>query len=677
MTDPDVTLARRGHIDIFRWLWRSYARTALVPLVLVEFALVGAYLLTHSYMADTNITLLREQARNRLAELVDGQAAMIGEKLDVVGSHTEILRRGAEDVFASPRAPDPAELARYTLSPTGVYYKPEDDGGAALYYSAATPIGEAEQRKAVQSAALDPLMRNIAAASPLAMQIYLNTADSMNRIYPFFDVLKQYPPKLSIPDFNFYYEADAKHNPERKVVWTEVYLDPAGKGWMSSCIAPVYTGDVLQGVVGLDVTVEAFVKQVLDLQIPWGGYALLVNRDGGIMAMPAAAEMELGLSELTSHHYSEAILREELKPDAFNIRRHPLLQDLSREISASGAAGVSKVRISGEQLAAWSTIPQTGWTLLAIVSEKNIYAESDLLAKRFRNIGLLMITGMVVFYIAFFLFLYSRARSMARVLGEPLAALTHIAEDIGRGNYQQSPPETPVIELQRAAQEIVNMGKVLGQSNESLREARDAAEQANSSRSSFISQMTHELRTPMNAIIGFAQLLELDRERLDPEHREFVEHIHSSAKRLLGLLNRVIEVARSGKIPAPENHEALLAGVQLSSGKPAPVAPAGAAEAKTPRPAAIAVATAQGGAIAGSPEHTEQVRKLLADVQLLLRSHSFSSVSRFRSLQQLLKEHPEAASIAAIGKLIEEMRFPEALEQLQSLSLEPATGTKE
>ncbi len=266
---------------------------------------------------------------------------------------------------------------------------------------------------------------------------------------------------------------------------------------------------------------------------------------------------------------------------------------------------------------------------------------------------------------------------MARVLGEPLAALTHIAEDIGRGNYQQSPPETPVIELQRTAQEIVNMGKVLGQSNESLREARDAAEQANSSRSSFISQMTHELRTPMNAIIGFAQLLELDRERLDPEHREFVEHIHSSAKRLLGLLNRVIEVARSGKIPAPENHEALLAGVQLSSGKPAPVAPAEAAEAKTSRPAAIAVPTAQGGAIAGSPEHTEQVRKLLADVQLLLRSHSFSSVSRFRSLQQLLKEHPEAASIAAIGKLIEEMRFPEALEQLQSLSLEPATGTKE
>ena len=673
MTEPGTTPpGGGGQIDIFRWLWRSYARTALIPLVLVECVLVGAYLLTHNYMAGANISLLREQARNRLAELVDGQANRIGEKLDTVRVETEIFRRATEHVFATDSEPAPAEAARYALSADGVYYTPKDDGGAALYYSGAVPVGETEKRKALKTAALDPLMRNIRQASPLVMQIYLNTFDSMNRIYPFFDVLKQYPPKMVIPEFNFYYEADAARNPDRNTVWTEVYLDPAGQGWMASCIAPVYTGDFLQGVVGLDVTVEVFVKQVLDLQIPWGGYALLVSRDGGIMAMPPAAELALGLSELTSHHYSEAILREELKPDAFNIRKHPLLQDIARDISSSGATGVSETEISGKQLAAWSTIPQTGWTLLAIVPEKNIYAESDALATRFRNIGLLMITGLLIFYVAFFLFLYVRAREMAHVLGKPLGELNAIAEDIGRGNYQQTAPQTPVLELQRTAQQIVNMGKVLGQSNESLREARDAAEQANASRSSFISQMTHELRTPMNAIIGFAQLLELDRDRLDPEHREFVEHIHSSAKRLLGLLNRVIEVARSGKVPTPENHESMLAGVQ---GAPARPAQTPAREPATT--AAPAKAPAAAGPEAGSPEHAEKVRSLVAEVQLLLRSHSFSSVSRFRSLQQLLKDHPEAAAIAAIGKLIEEMRFREALDQLQALPLEHATGAKE
>ena len=283
-----------------------------------------------------------------------------------------------------------------------------------------------------------------------------------------------------------------------------------------------------------------------------------------------------------------------------------------------------------------------------------------------------MITGLLIFYVAFFLFLYVRAREMAHVLGKPLGELNAIAEDIGRGNYQQTVPQTPVLELQRTAQQIVNMGKVLGQSNESLREARDAAEQANASRSSFISQMTHELRTPMNAIIGFAQLLELDRDRLDPEHREFVEHIHSSAKRLLGLLNRVIEVARSGKVPTSENHESMLAGVQGAPARPAQT-PAREPAATT----APAKAPAAAGPEAGSPEHAEKVRSLVAEVQLLLRSHSFSSVSRFRSLQQLLKDHPEAEAIAAIGKLIEEMRFREALDQLQALPLEHATGEKE
>lgn len=661
-------------VDIFRWLWRSYARTALVPLVLVEFVLVGAYLLTHNYMAGANITLLREQARNRLAELVDGQAAMIGERLDTVRVNTELFRRATEAVLADPRAPDATAAAGYSLSPEGVYYKPVDDGGAALFYSSLTTLGEKEKAKAWKTAALDRLMRDIRATSPLVMQIYLNTADSMNRIYPFFDVLTQYPPNMDIPQYNFYYEADAARNPDRKTVWTEVYLDPAGQGWMASCIAPVYTGDVLQGVVGLDVTVEVFVKQVLDLRIPWGGYALLLSRDGGIKAMPPAGEVQLGLSELTTHHYSEAIRREELKPDAFNIRKHPLLKGVAAEIARSGATGVAEVEIAEKQLAAWSAIPQTGWTLLAIVPEKNIYAESDSLAARFRNIGLLMITGMLVFYLGFFLFLYLRARAMAQTLGEPLAELNRIADDIGRGHYEHTAPDTPVLELRRTASQIVAMGKALGQNTEALREARDAAEQANASRSSFISQMTHELRTPMNAIIGFAQLLDLDREKLDPEHREFVEHIHTSAKRLLGLLNRVIDVARSGKPPAHTTPEALLSTPAALGARPTPPG----SPAASPTPGSAATSSLAGDYEQGSPEHAERVAKLLADLQLLLRSHSFSSVAKYRSLQQLLAGHPEAAAIAVIGKLIEEMRFREALERLETLRLDDAAaGAKE
>jgi hypothetical protein len=662
-----------GRLDIFRWLWRAYARAALVPLLLVEVALVGAYLLTHSYMAQSNVALLRDQARDRLTELVGDQSAVIGEKLESVMSHAQILRRGTEWAFSHPQEPDPADAALYAMSSEGVYHSVADNGGAALFYSATTAIGEAERRKAWQSKALDPLMQQIKSASPLVMQIYLNTHDSMNRIYPYFDVLKQYPAKLSIPEFNFYYEADATHNPARKVVWTEVYLDPAGQGWMASCIAPVYTGDTLEGVVGLDITVESFVKQVLNLQIPWGGYALLLNRDGGIMAMPRVAETELGIDELTNHRYSEAIHSEKLKPDVFNIHRHPALKDLASKIDAQGAGGAMELALKGSHLAAWSEVPQTGWTLLAIVPEQNIYAESDALANRFRNIGFLMITGMSVFYVVFFVALYRRAGAMARELAEPISLITQMADDIAQGKYAQEQPRMRVQELQLAADKMVSMGHVLGQTTESLREARDVAEKASSSRTSFISQMTHELRTPMNAIIGFAQLLELDRDQLEPEHREFVEHIHSSARRLLGLLNRVIEVARTGTVPSASGD--LLQEAASGAAMPAKKTPAeGTPATGTPSTTRTAPQPSEPGLEPGTPEYRAQLGKLLGEVKQLLDSNSFSSVSRFRTLQRLLVNHPEAPAIADIGKLIEEMRFRDALEQLQTLPLDSTNG---
>ena len=109
----------------------------------------------------------------------------------------------------------------------------------------------------------------------------------MSRYYPFIDkVYEQFVPDINIPEFNFYYLADQRHNPERRVIWTEPYLDPAGQGWMMSCIAPIYKGDYLEGVVGVDVTIKNFIDNILTLQLPWGGEAFLVNRDGTIMAMP-------------------------------------------------------------------------------------------------------------------------------------------------------------------------------------------------------------------------------------------------------------------------------------------------------------------------------------------------------------------------------------------------------
>lgn len=89
--------------------------------------------------------------------------------------------------------------------------------------------------------------------------------------------------------------------------------------------------------------------------------------------------------------------------------------------------------------------------------------------------------------------------------------------------------------------------------NQIIEEARIAAERANSAKTDFLFTMSHDIRTPMNAIIGFTDLLEKYQE--DPEKRaDYLRKIQDSNKVLLSIINNVLEMARieKGKLELEE-----------------------------------------------------------------------------------------------------------------------------
>ena len=72
--------------------------------------------------------------------------------------------------------------------------------------------------------------------------------------------------------------------------------------------------------------------------------------------------------------------------------------------------------------------------------------------------------------------------------------------------------------------------------------ARREAERANRAKSEFVSRMSHDLRTPLNAVLGFAQLL--DMENLTSDQRESVTQILEAGRHLLDLMNEVLDISR-------------------------------------------------------------------------------------------------------------------------------------
>jgi signal transduction histidine kinase len=456
--------------SLLRWVWRTYVRNALIPLLVVELLLVVVYLTSHSWSLRRNVATITEVARQELSRIATDESAVIDQQLGQVAALTDVLRRRTAAALDTP-ARGPRDRARLVQQPSGALTTRGNDGGASVYYSAVTPKGPAELDKLERLSAIDPLLRDITLANPLIAQAYLNTHDSLNRIWPWIDAATMFDPRMRIPEFNFYYEADARRNPARQVVWTDAYVDPAGQGWMVSAIAPVYRGDFLEGVVGADVTIDRMIAGVLDKALPWQGFLLLIGKSGTLLALPPQGERLFALKELTEHDYVDVIRADTFKPEAFNVYRRPDFGAIGRLI-ATEPSGSARLATGEPHLVAWHTIPSVGWKVMSLAPEAAVFGPARALKQDLASIGWVMLAGLIGFYVVFFTYLYRRARFVSRSISDPLAQIERMAHRITVGEYEHASPEFEVSEFRHTVGELERMGRLLGESNR----AREAAE---------------------------------------------------------------------------------------------------------------------------------------------------------------------------------------------------------
>lgn len=227
----------------------------------------------------------------------------------------------------------------------------------------------------------------------------------------------------------------------------------------------------------------------------------------------------------------------------------PVWTDLSRAVTGPAVdtrrTGVVEYgSANGEMhVGALSPIRGTPWAAWVELPRGAIIAPAQVFLNRMILIGLIcMAIGAAL------------ASVLAGRLTRPLAELTTVAEAIAAGDYSQRGTVREHDEIGRLAEAFnVMAGHVesaqhhlealVVERTAELSAARREAERANDAKSAFLSRMSHDLRTPLNSVIGFAQLFETD--KLLPEQRENVQQILNGSRHLLQLIDEVLQITKA------------------------------------------------------------------------------------------------------------------------------------
>lgn len=203
-------------------------------------------------------------------------------------------------------------------------------------------------------------------------------------------------------------------------------------------------------------------------------------------------------------------------------------------------------------LGVWTYLPSFRWGM--VVKQDAIEAFSLIHQQRRAT---LLLVGLIILPIVIV------ALIVARSITRPIRLAVQVAEKVASGDLNAEFTITSRDETGQLLSAIKSMTadlremydnmeekirqrtKELERSNEQLKQAQEAADEASRTKSAFLANMSHELRTPMNAIIGYSEMLmeeavDLDQEGFVPD----LKKIHGAGKHLLSLINDILDLSK-------------------------------------------------------------------------------------------------------------------------------------
>ncbi|MBD1923282.1 methyl-accepting chemotaxis protein [Microcoleus sp. FACHB-831] len=249
---------------------------------------------------------------------------------------------------------------------------------------------------------------------------------------------------LYLPKEEYYFVADAKHNPARKTVWTGLIYDEISKLWMVSAETPVDINGKQIATVGQDVMLNELMQRTITDHIE-GGYNLIFRADGRLIAHPNLMDKiqeEKGLFNILNSD------DDHLK-NIFQLAKH----------AASGEIIIDDVK-DGEYLAV-TKIEGPDWYFVTGFP-KSILTKQALNVAAFNlimGVGVLLILVIVVFLV------------LQNQVAQPLKQLISATNQIAEGDYNISLEDNRQDELGRLAQSFNIMAAEIASRSRELQSA--------------------------------------------------------------------------------------------------------------------------------------------------------------------------------------------------------------
>ena len=273
---------------------------------------------------------------------------------------------------------------------------------------------------------------------------------------------------------------------------------------MISFVFPIIHQDEFIGVISSDIVLDKLQEMVSGVNTRRNGeFTTIYTNSGAVVAHPEKEFLKKDIEEVRVHHANEAknaIGRGESYVSSCNM-----YYTVYMPVQISAAADPWSVAVS---------FPM------------------DEILKPARNIWNYIIITSIISICAIIIILFFILKNITR----PILTLANTAKNIGEGNFRAD------ISANQGKDEIGVLFSAIKLMAEKLIAAKEQAEKSSRAKGDFLSNMSHEMRTPLNAIIGMTTI---GKSALDTGKKDYAfEKIEDASTHLLGVINDVLDMAK-------------------------------------------------------------------------------------------------------------------------------------